>query len=142
LLVDANLLLYSALSDSPFYERSRQWLGERLGSGERLGIASATVGAFLRISTNPRAGSTPLSPARAWRFVEAWFTPPQVWIPAVSIRTIAILGSLVVDHDPRSNLVPDAQLAALAIEHGLTVASHDAGFSRFKNVTWLDPLAA
>ena len=49
-------------------------------------------------------------------------------------------GALLREATPRANLVPDAHLAALAIEHGLTLCSTDGGFARFSGVTWQNPL--
>jgi predicted nucleic acid-binding protein len=56
-------------------------------------------------------------------------------------RHAAILGELVVRHDVRGNLIPDAQLAALAVEHGLTICSADTDFARFTDVRWENPVA-
>lgn len=51
-----------------------------------------------------------------------------------------MLGSLVTKYELRGNLVTDAQVAALAVEHGLTVFSADTDFARFKEIRWVDPL--
>lgn len=66
--------------------------------------------------------------------------PAQFWIRPVSRRTADILGTLVKRHRPVGRLVPDTQLAALAIEHGIPVVSADSDFARFPEITWINPL--
>jgi len=73
--------------------------------------------------------------------VEQWLAAPGCWVPPVSERTVTILGRLVRDHDVRGNLVTDAQLAALAIEHGLPVVSVDSDFERFPQLRRINPLS-
>jgi len=95
----------------------------------------------VRISTHPRITDHPLSPADAWRYVASWLAADPVWVPRASERTAAVLARLIARHDVSANLVPDAQLAALAIEHGLTVISADSDFARFDELAWDNPLA-
>src|SRR4051812_28073439 len=95
---------------------------------------------FLRIATHPRALERPLLPKDAW--ARDWLSVDVVWIPEPGERRAAILGDLMLRHDVRGNLVPDAQLAALAIEHGLTLCSADTDFARFTDVRWENPVAA
>ena len=61
-------------------------------------------------------------------------------MPAATEHTVSILGELVAEHDLRGNLVTDAQLAALAMEHGVAVVSADGDFARFRSVRWINPL--
>jgi uncharacterized protein len=63
-----------------------------------------------------------------------------VWMPQPTPRHGEVLGQLIVTHGVTGNLVPDAQLVALAIEHGLTIYSNDSDFARFPEVNWVDPL--
>ena len=65
---------------------------------------------------------------------------PAVWVPGPTARHVGILGPLLPEATPRSNLIPDAHLAALAMEHGLTLCSTDGDFARFPGVTWQNPL--
>jgi len=51
-----------------------------------------------------------------------------------------VLGRLIEDHQIRGALVTDAQLAALAIDHGVALASTDADFARFRELRWINPL--
>ncbi len=140
MLVDANLLLYAVDEDSPFHQRARAWLEETLNGPRRVGLPWTSLTAFLRIATNPRAWSEPLSPAEAWGAVESWLSAPTTWIPQPTEGHATILGRLIRDLDLRANLIPDAHLATLAIEHGLSVATADSDFARFPEVAVLNPL--
>ncbi len=99
-----------------------------------------TIGAFLRIATHPRVFSRPLPSDDAWTIVEQWLTAPNCWIPEASERTARILGRLISELDIRSNVVTDAQLVALAIEHDVPVVSVDSDFARFGEHRWINPL--
>jgi len=140
-LVDANLLLYAVDSSSPRHGPARAWLQGVLNGDRPVGIPWASIGAFLRIATHPRVARHPLDAGGAWEHVAAWLATPVAWVPPATGRTAAILGRLVTEHDITGNLVPDAQLAALALENGLTVCSADSDFARFAEVRWENPLA-
>ena len=142
MLVDANLLLFAVHRGSPFHAAAREWLTERLNGSRRVGLPWQSLAAFLRIVTHPRAFARPLDPAVAWERVADWLEAGPVWIPEPGPRHPEILGELMLRHQVRGNLVPDAQLAALALEHGLTVVSADTDFARFTDVRWENPLAA
>lgn len=107
-----------------------------------MGLPWQSLGPFVRIVTHPRALDRPLTAAEAWGHVRAWLAQPSVWIPVETERYASVLEDLLLRHDVRGNLVSDARLAALAIEHGLPVASADTDFARFPEVRWVNPLAA
>src|SRR3954468_3644341 len=134
MLVDANLLLYAVHRQSPFHSAAREWLTAQLNGPRRVGFPWQSLASFMRIATHPRALDRPLSAADAWARVNDWLSTDVAWIPQPGASYAAILGELIVRHDIRGNLVPDAQLAALALEHGLTVCSSDTDFARFTGV--------
>lgn len=140
MLLDANLLIYATDVTSPHHDVSAAWLTETLNGSRRVGIPWQTIGAFVRISTHPRILGTPLSADRAWRAVERWLEAPCTWVPPATEATARVYADLVRTAAPTGNLVTDAQLAALAIEHGLTVVSADTDFARFPQVRWTNPL--
>ena len=140
-LIDANLLLYAANRDALEHERSRSWLEEQLNGSQRVGMPWETLTAFVRLATNPRVLARPLKPADAWSFVQDWLAVPVVWIPAPTEQHAQVLGALILKYDLRGNLVPDAHMAALALQHGLDVYSADTDFARFTEVRWVNPLA-
>jgi toxin-antitoxin system PIN domain toxin len=140
MLLDANLLLYAVHREADRHDAARTWLSEQLNGSRRVGIPWTSVGAFLRISTHPRAFPRPLSPVTAWERVTDWLSAPVVWVPEPGSEHARILGELIARYDIRGNLVPDAMLAALAIEHGLTLCSTDTDFARFTELSWETPL--
>ena len=141
MLVDANILLYAVDEASPFHGKAKDWLNRVMNGSQRVGLPWQSLAAFLRISTNPRALSEPLSPAQAWHLVELWLDAPTAWIPVPASGHRAILGRLVTSLELRGNLVADAVMAALCVEHGLTMVSADSDFARFPEVRWLNPVA-
>lgn len=140
MLLDANLLLYSVDTTSRSHGRAREWLLAQLNGAHRIGLPWQSLGGFLRIATNPRVLPSPLPPAIAWQQVEIWLSAPAAWIPAPGPGHAELLGDLLTRYGVGGNLVPDAMLAALALEHGLTVCSADTDFARFGEVGWLNPL--
>ena len=141
MLLDANVLLYSVDESSPHHSPCREWVRAAFSGQRRIALPWQTIGAFIRIATHPRVFSRPLSSADAWSIVEQWLAAPISWVPPATERTASILGDLINGMDLRGNLVTDAQLAALAIEHGLSVVSADSDFARFSDLRWINPLS-
>lgn len=141
ILIDANLLLYARISSFATHEKARGWLDEQLSGSARVGIPWPSLLAFLRLSTNPRVFEQPLSMTTAWLQVEDWLDCSPVWIPEAGSHHRRIVGSLLANQPISAQLVPDVHLAALAIEHGLTLCSADGDFARFKNLKWVNPVA-
>jgi toxin-antitoxin system PIN domain toxin len=141
MLVDANLLLFAVDSASPSHAAAATWLESALNGERRVGLPWASLTAFVRITTHPRASHRPLQPDQAWAFVETWLAAPTVWVPTPTERHADVLGKLLNGYRLTGNLVPDAHLAAIAIEHGLAIYSTDTDFARFKEVRWVNPLA-
>ena len=139
MIVDANVLLYAADETSPFHEPARGWLEGALNGVARVGLPWASLLAFQRIATHPRASEHPLKPEAAWRFIEDWLASPAAWVPIPGPRHAAILYDLIVTGDLRGHLVSDAHLAALAVEYGVGVCSFDSDFARFSGLAWHRP---
>ena len=140
MLVDANILLYSVDESSPFHQAASEWITAALNGSRRVGLPWISLVAFVRIATNPRASSNPLSAAQAWSYVEDWLEAPAAWIPQAGPSHRQILGTLLVDMDITAGLVTDAVLAALCVEHGLDIISADSDFARFAEITWINPV--
>lgn len=101
-----------------------------------------SLSAFLRVSTNPRIYPSALRPEVAWQVVGALLAHETVWVPARTARHADVFRDLMVRHGATANLVPDVELAALALQHGLTVCSTVTDFARFTEIRWENPLAA
>jgi hypothetical protein len=140
ILVDANILVYAHISSLPQHEGAREWLDARLSETAAVGLPWPSLLGFARLVSNPRVFERPITVAEAWRQVESWLNCPSVWVPVPTERHREILGPLVVGSASRANLVADAHLAALAIEHGLTLCSTDGDFGRFRGLRWENPL--
>jgi len=117
----------------------KAWLDERLNGAERVGLPWGSLLAFLRLSANPRVMSRPLALRDGTAIVRAWLELPVTWTPAPTERHEEIVSALL-EPETKADLVPDAHLAALAIEHGLTLCSTDRDFARFEGLRWTDPL--
>jgi uncharacterized protein len=142
ILVDANLLVYAANRAAPEHERARTWLDRHLSGIARIGFPWPSLLAFVRIVSNPAILRHPVTPLEGWRQVEDWLGCEAAWIPLPGTRHAEVLGGLLEESIVTSRLVPDAHLAALAIEHGLTLCSTDGDFARFRGLKWKNPLAA
>lgn len=140
ILVDTNLLIYASVDSFSQHERARRWLDERLNGVAPVGLPWPSLLGFLRVATNPRIFERPSAVSDAWRQVLAWLGCEPAWIPQPTERHPEILGELLVSPGVHANLVPDAHLAALAIEHGLILCSTDGDFSRFSGLRWENPL--
>lgn len=142
ILVDANLLIHARSATSADHAAARTWLDSRLNGSAPVGLPWPSLLAFVRITTNPRIYPQPLTMDAAWEQVEAWLDCEPSWIPAPTERHRALLGPLLARAIGRADLVTDAHLAALAIEHGLTLCSTDGDFARFPGLRWENPLRA
>lgn len=140
MIVDANLLLYAVDETASRHRAARAWLEDTLNGAVQVGLPWASLLAFVRIATHPRASERPLSADRSWEIVEGWLAAPTAWVPDPTPRHADVLGSLVRRYGLTGNLIPDAHLAALAIEHGITLCSTDTDFARFDEIRWVDPL--
>ena len=139
-LVDANLLLYATDKRSPRHSAAKSWLDALLSGDEPVGFAWAVLLAFLRLSTNARIFVRPLSTDRAFDVVEGWVAHPCAVVIHPGDRHLALVRQLLRPLGIAGNLVTDAHLAALAIEHGAELNSCDADFSRFSGLRWVNPL--
>ena len=139
-LSDVNLLIYAVDAESPRHGVARRWLDEQLSGSETVGLAWTVLLAFLRLSTNRAVFAQPLTSAQAFDLVDDWLAQPSTVVLHPGSRHAVILRELLEPFGTAGNLVTDAHLAALAIEHGATLASSDRDFSRFPRLRWVDPL--
>ncbi len=140
ILVDANLLVYAYMDGVPQHQSARTWLEDRFTDSSEIALPWAVLLAFVRISSNRRIFERPSPIPLCWQQVEEWLDLEQTWIPSPTPRHRETVGRLLSQIGTDSNLVPDAHLAALAIEHDLTLYSADRGFRRFTDLRWENPL--
>lgn len=140
ILVDANLLIYAHVESFPQHAASRDWLDGNINGTAPVGLPWTSLLGFVRIVSNPRIFERPSSVAAAWRQVESWLATDSAWIPLPTERHREVFAPLMKSAEGRANLVPDAHMAALAIEHGLVLCSTDGDFARFDGLEWNNPL--
>ncbi|MBM3882650.1 MAG: type II toxin-antitoxin system VapC family toxin [Verrucomicrobia bacterium] len=142
ILVDANLLLYAVNSAAPQHATARPWVDTVLSGTEEVGFAWPVVCAFLRIATHPGLFPRPLSINVAVAKVDVWLGQPAARLLDPGTGHWSRMSALLRNAQCSGNLVQDAHLAALAMEHGATLYSTDADFSRFPGLNWRNPLAS
>ena len=140
ILCDVNVLLYAFRADSERHEAYRAWLLERLGGPDSMGVSELVLSGLIRVATHPRVFRHPSAPAEAFAFAEALRSAPNVVAVAPGPRHWSIFRELCERGGARGNLVPDAYLAALAIESSSEWITTDRGFGRFPGLVWAHPL--
>jgi toxin-antitoxin system PIN domain toxin len=140
-LLDVNVLVYVYHADLPEHLRTNAWLKEQIAEGRPLAVSWPTLWGFLRISTNPRAWKAPMSVGQVFGIVNDLMELPEVFMLNPGPRHAEILEMLVQEYKLVGPRMSDAVLAAIAIEHGASIASTDRDFRRFETVRWVNPLA-
>ncbi len=140
ILIDANILVYAHVRSFAQHDRAREWLDQQLNALAPVGLPWMSLVAFLRLVTNPRVFERPEPIGDAWQQVRHWLASSSAWIPEPTERHADLLGQFLASPGIRGNLVPDAHLAALAVEHGLTLCSTDGDFAQFQGLRWLNPI--
>lgn len=140
--LDANLLLYASDASSAFHARALAFLERSAAGPEIVYLPWPVVMAYLRIATHPSIFASPLSPEEAESNIAALLMRPHIRplgeLDGFWAEYRRVTGSAVA----RGNLVPDAHLAALLRQHGVTtICTHDRDFRRFDGLRVRDPLA-
>ena len=137
---DANSILYAYNEDAPKHQQAKEWLEEQFSSPVSFGLSWQTITAFLRISTNPKAFPQPFDLHEAISIVDEWIALPNIQILTPTVNHWAIFQNLIVEGQTKAALMMDAHLAALAIEHDVTLATTDRDFSKFSGLKTINPL--
>lgn len=139
-LADVNVLVYAFRADAPGHAAHRAWVEELVGSDEAYAVSDHVLAGFLRVVTHPKVfhPPTPIGPALA--FARAFRERPNAIPLRPGERHWEIFTRLCREADARGNLVPDAWLAALAIESGCEFVTSDRDYARFPGLRWRHPL--
>jgi len=140
MLVDVNILLYAEDATSPDHEAARLWWDGQLSGTDSIYLSWPVLTAFIRIGTNRRVFTNPLTLAEATERVQSWLDQPCTRVVTATERHWTILRGLLEKGQATANLVSDAHLATLAIEYGCVLYSTDSDFSRFPGLKWCNPL--
>lgn len=126
--------------DCAEHRAAAAWLTARLIADEPVGVSDLVLAGLVRITTSHRVFAQPSTPDQAMAFCAALRRAPSAVPVRAGPRHWAIFERLVADTRARANDVPDAYLAALALEQGATLVTRDRGFARFPDLRMLDPL--
>lgn len=140
ILIDVNVLVHAFRADAPRHAEFNRWLRARVDAREPFGISDVVLSGVLRVLTHPAVfrPPTPIEPAVA--FAEYLRSQPNCILVTPGARHWEIFTSLCTTSRAKGNLVPDAWLAALAIEHGCEWITTDRDFAAFDGLRWRHPL--
>lgn len=139
--VDVNVLVYAHRPESPDHSRYAAWLDAARRVDEPLGVPTLTLSGFLRVVTHPRVFVDPTPLEHALAFVEVLRAAPNHVAIEPGPRHWSVFTRLCRAADVRGNIVPDAYLAAMAVERGAVMCTADRGFGRFDELRWRHPFA-
>ncbi|MEI9865018.1 MAG: type II toxin-antitoxin system VapC family toxin [Limisphaerales bacterium] len=142
ILVDANLLLYAVDNLSAHHAAAKTWWENKLSNTEPVCLSWPVINAFIRIGTNPRLQRRSLTLAEATACVQSWLDQSCVRILQPTEHHWKIFQQMLRTGSATGNLVSDAHLAALAVEHNCVLQSCDMDFARFRGLKWKNPIAA
>ena len=142
IVLDANLLLYAYVRELPSQSEARQWLETAFTREPLVGLPWQSIGAFLRVATNPRLSLGSMSIDRAVAIVDSWLQLPNVRLLTPGERHWPILRRAMLESQLRGPKLTDVQLAALTIEFGGILCTTDRDFARFPKLRWTNPLSA
>ena len=138
---DLNLLMYAVDRTAPAHAAALRWWNATLSGSETVGLAWTVLLGFVRLTTNARVVRSPLAPEAALDYLDRWLAHPVTTVVDPTVRHARVLRDLLGRTGTAGNLVADAHLAALAIEHGAELCSADRDFGRFAGLDWSNPLA-
>jgi uncharacterized protein len=138
-LLDVNVIVAAHRDDHPDFEVARNWLEGILAAGTPYALIDSVAGAFLRIATNRRIFSVPTPVGDAFAYLKALRAQPGHVMLAPGPRHLDLLEHVCTSADATGDLVPDAQLATIALEHAGELVSFDRDFARFTEVKWSRP---
>ena len=139
---DVNLMLYAEIDAFPQHESARRWWEQVMNGERQVGIAAVCLFGFIRLATNRRVLTDPLSVEDAVERVRRWLDRAHVVFLVPGTRHLDTAFRLLTTLGTGGNLTTDVQIAAHAAEYGGEVYSNDADFSRFAGVRWVNPLTA
>lgn len=137
---DVNLIVYAYNTDAPHHDLARRWWEDALSADEPVGLAWVVVLGFIRVMSNRRVLLAPMAVHEAFDHARRWLARPNCQLLMPGPSHLRVLGDLFANTPISSQLVTDAHLAALAIEHQAQLHSNDSDFGRFSGLQWVNPL--
>jgi uncharacterized protein len=140
ILFDVNVLVYAHRADTPNHDAYRTWLEKVINGNAAYGVSDIVLSGFLRVVTHPRVFDPPSRLDDALTFAEQVRQQPNAVVLSPGSRHWSIFTELCAAAGAKGNLIPDAFLAALAIESGSEWITTDRDYSRFSELSWRHPL--
>ena len=137
---DLNLLIYAVDGQAAEHDGALRWWNGALSGSETVGLAWSVLLGFLRLTTSSRIVRAPMNAAEALDYIDRWLDLEITTIVEPTSSHPRVLRDLLGGTGTAGNLVADAHLAALAIEHGAQLCSADRDFGRFNGLDWANPL--
>ena len=141
ILTDVNVLIYAYRAEAVRHESYRRWLERMANADEAFALSGMVLSGFVRVVTHPRIFRPPSPVEDALGFAEDLLLQPNCIMIRPGPRHWSLFARLCRESGAKGNLVPDAYLAALAIEAGCELVTTDRDFARFKGLRWRHPLA-
>lgn len=140
-LLDVNVVLAAHRADHPDHTAVRAWFDRMLDQEMPFTVPSVVWGSFLRVSTSRRIFAVPTSVADAFTFIDAVCAQPSFLLTSTGPRHLVLLKRMCEEGDASGDLVPDAVIGAIALEHGCDVVTLDRDFARFPSIRHVRPSA-
>lgn len=140
ILPDVNVLVYAFREDSPDHKQYSAWLDAVVRDNAAFALSELVLSGFVRVVTHPRVFVDPTPIGEALSFADALRAQPHAVLVQPGPRHWEIFSTIVSASSAKGNLIPDAYLAALAIESGCEWISTDGDFARFPGLRWRHPM--
>jgi toxin-antitoxin system PIN domain toxin len=141
MLPDTNVLIYAHRRDADGHEEYREWLESLIDGPEPYAVSDHTLMGVIRIVTNPRIYRHPATLEEALAFADQFRNQPHAHVVSPGPSFWGIFTDMCGQVNARGNLIPDAYLAALALEHGCEFVTADSDFRRFPGLRFRHPLS-
>lgn len=138
--VDTNVLVYAEIVNSPHHRKAREILGQLAQGNLPWALPWPCVYEFLRVVTHPRVYHPPAPMEVALADLRVILTSPSLVLLSETPRHAEVMESVIAASGATANLVHDAHIAALCLEHGVSgILTGDRDFSRFSGLQIVNP---
>jgi hypothetical protein len=141
ILIDVNVLVYAHREDADRHPNFHAWLENLLKAPSAFGISQQVLSGFLRVVTHPKVFSTPSPLKTALEFANLLRNHPRAVMVGPGPSHWDIFETFCIECNAKGNLIADAYLAALAVEHGCEWITTDRDYARFRGLKWRHPLS-
>ena len=138
--IDSNVLIYAEITSSRHHRQARQVLTQLAEGAVPWALPWPCIYEFLRVVTHPRVFHPPVPLEIALTDLKAITDSPSALLLSETDRHAELMTSLTKESGVTGNLIHDAHIAALCLEHGVTeLISADRDFLRFKPLKIVNP---